>query len=229
MALWGNGVASQIIRIPDFMWFRGRNRFTVGAWYYSTTHTAETITMWRQDQTFTPVQSFGNYRVIYWNQSNAQVDTTAYVLNPFPTGEWVFLCATVDRFRVQAYHYRQSTGLYTGGSNTGPTSIYTVPTRKDMVVGGTETSTELMRSGDAIAELMVLNGTIKPGSIPALAAAPWRFRDRMVFYCPLRDSAQNATERVGGRSYRLVHGTTSRSQIDPGRHPPVSALRTRSR
>ncbi|MGL4649668.1 MAG: hypothetical protein ACRC1H_09700 [Caldilineaceae bacterium] len=237
MAFWGSAAVAQIMQIRDFYGLRGRARFTTGAWVYCGSTSETTFSFWRQDGIFSPVQQFNaaDMRHPAWDSTGTLLLTStvqgAAMYGNFAViglNQWTYHVAIYSARGLESCYYRPGAAPVLNNTLAAFGVIHPHGTTA-MHIGGTESDSESVPTGSAIAELTVLDTAITPSQIPLLAHDPVQFRDRMILYCPLRDPSRNWTERVGGRSYRLVHRALSRAQILPGQHPPVQEFRTKSR
>jgi hypothetical protein len=237
VALLGNNVASQIITIQNCNVFKARKRLTIGAWVrLPGSASGGTISYWRQDGTMNPIQHItaNLARPAWWDSSNTLINggsVEAFYANTVVTGYnfWMYCALIFDERTVQGYRFVPRTSAVSGGGlGVAWTSALYANATVPMLLGGTEGNAELMPAGSAIAELSVLGVGLNPSQIPALAQEPAQFRKVMLMHCPLRDPARRTTERVNGRQFSLVYGTTSRAQISSGDHPPVERWRPAS-
>lgn len=234
MALWGNAVWTQMIWIPTQKLFKGRSAFTAAAWaVIPSTPLSVTHSYWRTDLTCTVVQraSVDRLRPAWWNQSGVRQDDNGATRCYFDIGydQWRFYVLSFSPRGVVCYDYSVGRGVVQFSESCPWGGAINEAGTAPMIVGGTENFSELMPANSAIAELMILDEAITPQAIPKLAHNPALFRDSLLFYAPLRDPAAQYTERVGGRQFRMEFGPTTRQQMNPARHPPVTPLRIKGR
>lgn len=233
MAFVGASNANQVLRIKNFGLFRSRPSLTFGQWVRLGSTSAADISFVRQDGTLTPYSAVatGLHRPIYWGPGGGVNNTGG----PADFGTWAGLTAnvwvynvftfTASRGRAFRWRYGSATVEENGSLNNNLcATIRITPTvsLKDFVVGGTESGGELMRSGDAVAELTCLPFAIQMSDVTSLAMNPETWADRALFYLPLREN-KFLTETVlaGVPRYPLVYGSTTRARINSAVHPPV--------
>lgn len=231
MAFWGGGGATtQVMTVADWRFYCGRECVTTAYWIYLSANNATVVSFLRQDLTcivFQNTSSVARSNTWYGTGGTGTIQAADYATTSgFPTNEWVFNVHSYRRFGNSAMYYRPSTGTVTAFSNNlwkNPIVTKTTANLKPFVIGGHETSGELMRTGDGIAEISVYPFAVHTQHLISMATKPELWRQKAAFYLPLRAPA-TASELCNGRRHRVILGSTSAARFLVGGHPPVPYL-----
>ncbi|HYW33482.1 MAG TPA: LamG-like jellyroll fold domain-containing protein [Gemmatimonas sp.] len=229
MALVANDTAAQIIQFPDFSWLRFRSEFTLGAWCYFTSLPGGNRSLWRQDGTFTFLQTTPLNRVgpVWWNSAgNAQDQQTQcgwLIGTDFPLNTWVYfgLAYVANETRnAESVLYVPGQGVQSKFSTGASLTSISPFSGSPLCFGGTENNTETMPSGWRIAECSIVNRVLNLHGVRRLAHDPAAFRDVLVMHAPLR-GREPATASGTTRKWRMTFGSSTAALIDAGKHPRV--------
>lgn len=231
MAFWGGGGAtSQVITVPDWRFFCGRECVTVAYWIHLSANNASVVSFLRQDLTMISFQNTSSAaRSNTWHGTGGTgtVKASDYAANgAFPTNEWVFNVHSYRRAGNSTFNYQPSTGAFTNFANvswSNPIVTKTTANLKPWVIGGHETSGELMRTGDGIAEISVYPFAVQLQNMHSMVFEPEVWRQRAAFYLSLR-APSGISDACGGPRRRIQLGSTSAARFAVGSHPAVPYL-----
>lgn len=226
MAYWGQSSAQQVIRIPGMSLFRAKRRFTVASWAIVPS-LASTVSLVRQNNTFTPLQADSGQaqvRSAWWTGAGS----LQFIAGFGVFSEWCLFVTTFGGSVTNNFIFRPSLGTVTAGATTGVDpggTTYVTPSVsfQPLCIGGTESNTELMPNTFAVAEISVFDWSFVERDVRQLAANPASLRDQMAMYIPLREP-RRYTEPARGGQYWMDFGATSRAGFRPNQHPPVPLL-----
>lgn len=228
MAFWGGGGAtSQVITVPDWRFYCGRECVTTAFWVYLSANNATVVSFLRQDLTMISFQNTSSVaRTNSWHGTGGTgtIQASDYAgISGFPTGEWVLNVHSYRRAGNSTFYYRPSTGAVTNFANvawSNPIVTKTTANLKPFVIGGHETSGELMRTGDGIAEISVYPFAVYAQHLISMARNPEIWRQKAAFYLSLR-APSGISDACGGPRRRIQLGSTSAARFAVDDHPPV--------
>lgn len=232
MAFWGGGGAtSQVMKVADWRFYCGRECVTTAFWVYLSANNATVVSFLRQDLTMISLQNTGGAaRTNSWHGTGGTgtIQASDYATTSgFPTNEWVFCVHSYRRAGNATFYYRPSTGVFANFASvawSNPIVTKTTANLKPWVIGGHETSGELMRTGDGIAEISVYPFAVQLQNLHSMVFEPELWRAKAAFYLPMRTPSHISEACGNGARRRIILGSTSAARFAIGSHPPVPYL-----